>query len=62
MPISRSLFPSPSVAGDIQHYSPMTGQQRNQFDIRVQNNAPSNKEATSSRQEPYLYPEYDPLE
>lgn len=62
MPISRSPFPSPALAGDVQNYSPTTSQQRNQFDIRVQNNAPSNQKASSSRQEPYLYPEYDPLE
>lgn len=62
MPISRSPFPFPRATRDVQHYLPTMSQPRNQLDIRIQNNTLSNQEVGSSKQDPYIYPEHDPLE
>lgn len=62
MPISRLPFPLPSATRDDQHCSPAISQQRTQFDIQAPHSSQNNREVVSSRQEPYLYPEYDPLE
>lgn len=62
MPFSSFPFPPPSGATGGQHCSAATGQQRTQSDIQVPNSAKNNPTAASQRQEPFLYPEHDPLE